>query len=166
MTADATKSAVLVIDMQRGVLEGSFERARFEGVPVVWVQDDSAGFGSLDWELAAPLVRRDDEALVRKSYRDSFAETTLQAVLEELDVDRLVVLGAQSDFCIRTTTRRAAIEGYDVTLVGDAQTTVDTDWSGQIVTGGQIIAHTNMYFSGLRYPGQVFAVENHDEVMF
>jgi hypothetical protein len=39
-------------------------------------------------------------------------------------------------------------------LVGDAHTAADTDWAGQIVTGEQIAAHTNMYFSDLRYPGQ------------
>ncbi len=175
--ADAGRTAVLVIDMQQGVLEGCFdrdavlrnaaslvERARTQGVPVVWVHHDPVGIGTSDWELAAPLARRDDEALVHKDYRDSFAETTLRAVLDDLGVIRLVVLGAQTDFCVRTTTQRAAAEGYDVTLVGDAHTTVDAEWEGQVITGGQIVAHTNMYFSGLRYPGQTFAVATHDEV--
>jgi len=179
MMPGAAQNALLVIDMQQGVLEGCFdreavlanaarfvERARAEGVPVVWVHHDPVGVGTPDWELASPLARRDDEALVHKDYRDSFADTTLRAVLDDLGTTRLIVLGAQSDFCIRTTTQRAAIEGYDVTLVGDAHTTVDAEWDGKVVTGEQIIAHTNMYFSGLRYPGQVFAVVNHDEISF
>nr|WP_201469273.1 hypothetical protein [Microbacterium hydrocarbonoxydans] len=45
---------------------------------------------------------------------------------------------------VRTTMQRAAAEGYDVTLVTDA--------------------HTDMYFSGLRYPGQDLALEAHDQV--
>ena len=32
------------------------------------------------------------------------------------------------------------------------------------ITGEQIVAHTNMYFSGLRYPGGTFDVGRHDEV--
>jgi nicotinamidase-related amidase len=166
-----------VIDLQVGVLEGCFDadgvlsrtavlvdRARDEGVPVVWVHHDPVGVGTTDWELAAPLRRLDGEPLVHKDYRDAFADTDLHEVLADFGVTRLVVAGAQSDFCIRTTTQRAAAEGYDVTLVGDAHTTADTEWEGVTVTGEQIIAHTNMYFAGLRYPGQTFEVASHSAV--
>lgn len=172
------RSAVLVIDLQVGVLPGCFdadgvlartaalvERARDAGVPVVWVHHDPIGVGTPDWELAAPLRRRDDEPLVRKDFRDAFAGTDLGGVLGGLGVTRLVVAGAQSDFCIRTTTQRAAVEGYDVTLVGDAHTTADSDWDGVTITGEQIVAHTNMYFSGLEYPGRSFGVATHDTVV-
>lgn len=172
------RSAVLVIDLQVGVLPGCFdadgvlartealvERARDAGVPVVWVHHDPVGVGTPDWELAAPLRRLDDEPLVRKDFRDAFAGTGLSDVLGGLGVTRLVVAGAQSDFCIRTTTQRAAVEGYDVTLVGDAHTTTDSDWDGVTITGEQIVAHTNMYFSGLEYPGRSFGVATHDTVV-
>lgn len=32
------------------------------------------------------------------------------------------------------------------------------------ITGEQIVAHTNMYFAGLRYPGRRFSAEGHDRV--
>lgn len=172
------RTAVLVIDLQVGVLPGCFDadgvlsraaalvdRARLEGVPVVWVHHDPVGVGTPDWDLAAPLRRLAGEPLVRKDFRDAFAGTELHGVLAGLGVTRLVVVGAQSDFCIRTTTQRAAAEGYDVTLVGDAHTTTDSDWDGVTITGEQIIAHTNMYFSGLRYPGQSIGVQSHDAVV-
>lgn len=171
------RTVVLAIDLQAGVTPGCFDehgvlsraaalvdRARASGVPVVWVHHDPVGVGTPEWELAAPLQRAEGEPLVRKSYRDSFADTTLRATLDELGATRLVITGAQSDFCVRTTTQRAAAEGYDVTLVSDAHTTVDTEWDGVVISGAQIVAHTNMYFSGLRYPGQEFAVETHDRV--
>ena len=171
------RTVLLVIDMQVGVTPGCFDergvlsrtdalvrRARSEGVPVVWVHHDPVGVGTPEWELAAPLARADGEALVRKSYRDAFADTDLRTVLDDYGATRLVVAGAQSDFCVRTTTQRAAAEGYDVTLVRDAHTTVDTIADGVRITGEQIVAHTNMYFAGLRYPGQEFAVARHDEV--
>lgn len=133
---------------------------------MVWVYDDDDGdaFGIPEWELAAPLERRDDEPLVRKTYRDAFADTDLQAILDVLAVTRLVVAGAQSDYCVRTTTQRAAAAGYDVTLVSDAHTTTDTEWDGVAITGEQIVAHTNRYFSGLRYPGQRLGIATHDTV--
>ena len=68
------------------------------------------------------------------------------------------------DYCIRTTTQSAAVRGYDVTLVSDAHTTTDAEWEGVEITGEQIVAHTNRYFSGLRYPNQIFGIARHDEV--
>ena len=174
-----TRTVLLVIDMQKGVMPGCFDehgvlsrtevlvrRARGEGVPVVRVHHDPVGVGTPDWELASPLSRADGETLVRKSYRDAFADTDLRAVLDGYGATRLVVAGAQSDFCVRTTTQRAAVEGYDVTLVSDAHTTVDATVDGVSISGEQIVVHTNMYFAGLRYPGQEFDVARHDEVTF
>jgi nicotinamidase-related amidase len=169
---------VLVIDLQVGVLRecvdadgvlsrtaALVDRARAGGVPVVWVQHDPVGVGTEDWQLAAPLRRVDSEPLVHKDFRDAFAGTGLRDVLADLAVTRLVVAGAQSDFCIRTTTQRAAAEGFDVTLVGDAHTTTGAQWDGVAIGGEQIVAHTNMYFSGLRYPGQSIGVQRHDVVV-
>jgi nicotinamidase-related amidase len=175
-----SSTALLVIDAQVGVLAECFDadgvvtriaklvhRARAGRIPVVWVQDHGDfPERSADWALALPLIRAPHEALIRKTYRDSFTDTDLAEVLSSLGVSKLVVTGAQSDFCVRTTTQAAAIHGYDVTLVSDAHTTTDTEHAGIVITGEQIVAHTNMYFGGLRYPGQYFNVEPHDEIAF
>ena len=171
------RTVVLVIDLQRGVMAECFDashvltraadlvaRARENGTAIVWVQDDGVALGTSDGELAAPLSRNDDESLVRKTYRDAFAGTNLKSVLDGLGATRLVVAGAQSDYCIRTTVQRAAAEGYDITLVSDAHTTTSAEWDGVTITGEQIVAHTNRYFSGLRYPGQICDIATHDAV--
>lgn len=172
-------SVVLVIDLQVDVVRGCFdadgvvarsaalvERARAAGTPVVWVQHHEPGLerDTPGWALADGLTPQPGEALVHKVYRDSFADTDLRGVLDSLGATRLVVVGAQSDFCVRTTTQRAAVLGYDVTLVSDGHTTRDTEWDGVRITGEQIVAHTNMYFSGLRYPDSTFGIACHDEV--
>ncbi|MFJ6170723.1 cysteine hydrolase family protein [Curtobacterium sp. NPDC092190] len=175
-----TVTALLVIDLQRGVLQGCFDadgvlrrsaqlvdRARASGVPVVWVQDHgSFAEGTDQWALAAPLERGAGEPLVRKEYRDSFAGTDLADVLASSGVRHLVVVGAQSNHCIRTTMRAAAARGFDVTLVSDAHTTTDAEHDGVVITGEQIVAHTNTSFDGLRYPGRRSAAERHDQVQF
>jgi nicotinamidase-related amidase len=168
-----SSTVLLVIDLQVGVLPGCFdadgvvsrtaalvERGREAGIPVVWVQHEEEGmpYRSDEWQLVDELVPASGEPRVRKGYRDSFADTDLDEVLEALDATRLIVAGAQSDYCIRTTTQSAAVRGYDVTLVGDAHTTTDAEWEGVTISAEQIVAHTNRYFSGLRYPGQTFAV--------
>lgn len=175
-----TATALLAVDLQRGVLRGCFDadgvlrrsaqlvdRARASGVPVIWVQDHgSFAEGTDQWALAAPLERGVGEPLVRKAYRDSFAGTDLADVLAASGVQHLVVVGAQSDYCIRTTTQAAAVRGFDVTLVSDAHTTTDAEYDGVVITGEQIVAHTNMFFDGLRYPGRRYAAERHDQVQF
>lgn len=171
-------SALLVIDLQVGVVEGCFdasgvlqrtawlvERARESGVTVIWVQHHGGlPVGTPAWELAPPLARNPDEPLVMKEYRDSFADTDLADILNGLQVKRLVVAGAQSDYCIRTTTQAAVVRGYDVTLVSDAHTTADAHCDGVTLTGEQIVAHTNMYFEGLKYPGRHLGIASYDDV--
>jgi hypothetical protein len=98
--------------------------------------------------------------------RDAFADTTLEATLARLGVSRLVIAGAQSDYCVVTTARRAAADGYDVTLVSDCHTTRDTEHDGVRISGEQQIAQTNRYLSGLLYPGRSGTVEPHDRVSF
>jgi nicotinamidase-related amidase len=161
-------TALLVIDVQNGVVGGAHERdavvanvgslvekARREQVPVVWVQHNDAGLarGSDDWQIVPELARDDAEPLVEKSYRDSFEDTTLETVLSGLGVGRLVVVGAQTDMCIRSTLHGAFVRGYDATLVSDAHTTEDlTAWGAP--SPDLVIAHTNMYWGDQSAPGR------------
>ena len=137
-------TALLVVDVQNGVVAEAHERdavvenvgslvekARREQVPVVWVQhsDENIARGSDGWRIVPELTPGDAEPLVEKSYGDSFEGTTLETVLAGLGVGRLVVVGAQTDACVRSTLHGAFVRGYDATLVKDAHTTNDqTEW--------------------------------------
>ena len=126
------KTALLVIDVQNGAVGQAYDRdnivanistlvdkARAADVDVVWVQHNSEELApdSKSWQYVPELVRRDSEALVQKSYGDSFEETDLESVLAAHGVGRLVVAGAQTDECIRSTLHGAITRGYDATLV-------------------------------------------------
>jgi nicotinamidase-related amidase len=141
---DRPNTALLVVDVQAGVVAGAHERdavvanvgslverARRERVPVVWVQHSDEGLarGSDEWRIVPELSPDDAEPLVEKHYGDSFEDTSLETVLSGLGVGRLVVVGAQTDGCIRSTLHGALARGYDATLVSDAHTTEDqTAW--------------------------------------
>lgn len=172
-------SVLLVVDLQAGVVDGCHDadgvvgrvaalvaRARAAGTPVVWVQHGEPGLepGSPAWEIAPPLAPAPGEPVVGKTYRDSFANTPLGDLLAGLRATRLVVAGAQSDFCVRTVVQRAAAEGFDVALVADGHTARDASWGGVTIAAEQIVAHQNLYVEGLRYPGRTFTVETHDAV--
>ena len=165
---DRDATALLVIDVQNDVVASAHNRdgvianiaslvdkARSEGTPVVWIQhsDDDLPRDSEGWQYVPELVRDESEPLIHKSYGDSFEDTELEDVLAERKVGRLVVTGAQTDACIRSTLHGAITRGYDATLVSDAHTTDD-----QTVYGApppdRVIAHTNLYWTYHTAPGR------------
>jgi nicotinamidase-related amidase len=173
--------ALLVIDVQNGVVGSAHERdrvvgniralvdrARIEDVPVVWVQhsDEQLERGSDAWHYVPELERLDTEPVVHKSYGDSFEETDLEELLAARSVGRLVVAGAQTEACIRSTLHGALVRGYDVTLVSDAHTTEDMRQWGFPVTPEQSIEYTNMYWSWAEAPGRRGSVAPTSEVDF
>jgi nicotinamidase-related amidase len=161
-------SALLVIDVQNGVVADAHERdvvvaniaalverARREQTPVVWVQhgDEDLERGSEDWQIVPELSPAAAEELVEKRYGDAFEQTRLESVLSDLGVGRLIVAGAQTDQCIRCTLHGALVRGYDTTLVSDAHTTEDnTQWGAP--PPDQIITHTNLYWTYETAPGR------------
>jgi nicotinamidase-related amidase len=143
------------------------ERARSERVPVVWVQHSDEGLarGSADWRIVPELEPRSAEPLVEKHYGDSFEDTDLESVLDGLEVGRLIVVGAQTDACIRSTLHGALVRGYDATLVSDAHTTEDQSaWGAP--PPGQVIAHTNLYWSNQEAPGRTAGTVSTRDVDF
>lgn len=178
--SDRPNSGLLVIDVQRGVMANAHERdavvkniaalvqqAREAGTPVVWVQHTSEELptGSEVWQYVPELVRDEPEPLVHKTFGDSFEDTDLEAVLAKAGIGHLVVTGAQTDACIRSTIHGAFARGYDVTLVGDAHTTEDlTQWGAP--APGQVIAHTNLYWRYQTAPGRTAAVTDTTDVSF
>jgi nicotinamidase-related amidase len=121
--------------------------------------------GSDAWRIVPELAPRDDEPLVEKNYGDSFEDTILGSVLADLGVGRLVVTGAQTDACIRSTLHGAIVRGYDATLVSDAHTTDDhTAWGAP--PPEQVIAHTNLYWRFQTAPGRTGGTVSTDDVDF
>lgn len=174
-------TALLVVDVQNGVVGEAHDRdrvvanvavlvdkARAAPVPVVWVahsDEDGMPRGSQPWEYVDELRLDESEPLVHKTFADSFDDTDLEAVLADLEVGRLVVCGAQTDECIRSTLHGAIARGYDATLVADAHTTEDlSEWGAP--SPDLVISHTNMYWSGHRAPGRTAGTIDTADVEF
>ena len=179
--ADRPNTALLVVDVQNDVVAGAHNRdavvaniaslvdkARSESVPVVWVQhsdDENLPRDTEGWQYVPELKQDDSEPVVHKHYGDAFEETDLESVLAERQVGRLVVAGAQTDECIRSTLHGAITRGYDATLVSDAHTTEDlSKWGAP--TPDKVIAHTNLYWDNHQAPGRQAAAVTTDAVTF
>ena len=168
-------TALVVIDVQKGIFAGKkpsprwpeilqrigalAARAAAAGLPVLYVQHDGApghrlATGSEGWELDPALAAHAPAAVCRKTACDAFFETTLEAELDRRSVQRLVIAGCMTQFCVDTTCRRAISLGYDVVLVGDAHATADAG----ALTADRIIAHHNETLDGLDAGGAVVQV--------
>lgn len=163
------KSALLVIDVQNGVVTGGYNRdevvqniskmvdhARACDVPVIWIQHQAEDLvrDSDEWQMVPELVPNDGEAHVYKEYSDSFADTDLSSILDDLGIGHLVISGAQTNACVRATTYRAAGEGYDVTLVQDAHTTEDLQWDQYDLKAKSMIDDLNLTLQFIDWPEQ------------
>ena len=123
-------TALLVVDVQNGVVDGAYERDAVVAKIGSLVEKGAvrtgarrlgpalrraAREGSEGWRIVPELSPGDAEPLVEKSYADSFEDTVLESVLSGLGVGRLVVAGAQTDECIRSTIHGAFVRGHDTT---------------------------------------------------
>lgn len=169
---DRPGTAVVVIDVQNDVVAEAYRRdevvaniatvvgkARDGHVPVVWVRHHSGELpvGSDGWQIVPELAPAPGEPVVEKAYGDAFEDTTLESALSGLGVGRLVVTGAQTDACVRSTLHGAFARGYDVTLVSDAHTTDDLTSYGA-PTPDLVVAHTNLYWRYQSAPGRTAGV--------
>lgn len=174
-------TALIVIDVQNGVVAGNHERdavvanvgslvekAREAHVPVVWVQhsdDEGLVKGSDKWKIVPELNPTAGEPHIEKTYPDSFEDTNLESILSGLAVGRLIVAGAQTDQCVRSTLHGALARGYDATLVSDAHTTEDlSEWGAP--PPDKVIAHTNMYWKYHTAPGRTAGTVETKDVDF
>lgn len=176
------KSALLVIDVQRGLFDDEprpYEadavidrinsltaRARSASVPVIFIQHErpsgSLEYGSESWRLERRLVVKDGDACLRKTTPDSFLRTELGERLAQWSVEQLVICGYATEFCVDTTTRRAAALGYPVVLVADAHTTHDKSHA----SGAQIRMHHNATLPAIGSFGPEIRALPADEVRF
>ena len=182
MSSTEIPTSLLVIDMQEAVLTGCADvpgvterinelaqRAREAGAAVVFIQhsdadDPEMAAGSNGWQLAEALQRLDGDTVVTKTYRDSFADTDLGAVLARSGARRLVVTGAHSDFCVQTTALSALLRGYDVTLVSDAHTARPVELPEGRLGAEAVVAFVNSRFATRRHPGRTVEVRPAAEI--
>lgn len=174
-------TALVVVDVQNDVvalahdrdgvianINTLVERARAVQAPVVWVQhnDEDLPSGSDGWQYVPELERRENEPLVHKQYRDSFEDTTMEAELAALGVGRLIVTGAQTDYCVRSTLHGAVVRGYDAFLVSDAHTTDDYSEASGLPAGERVVAHLNTDWATHEAPGRAAGIVTTADVKF
>ena len=179
---EGKRDVVLVVDFQNGVVASAWDReavaahirtvvakARAAGVPVVWVRhaDEELVPGSPEWEIDPSLRPGADEPRIEKKFNSSFEETGLENLLAGLGATRIVLMGAVTNFCIRSTAYAAVERGYDLALVGDAHTTDSKVLpDGSVIEARDVIRDMNRTIRWMSYPGRKNETVGSDELAF
>lgn len=112
-------------------------RARAEELPVVYANDpfgvwdgDAPGLvhRALDGaggELVRPIAPEEGDVFVFKPRYSAFDHTSLELILRELDIERLLLGGASTEGCVAQTSIDARELGFKISVIADACATVD-----------------------------------------
>lgn len=179
---EGNKKVLVIVDVQVGVMREAWdapriiknvaravERARAQGVHVIWVQhsDDDLAFGSPEWRWAPELAPAEGEPLIHKHYNSSFEQTGLEEELARLGANHIVLAGAATNWCIRATAYGALERGYDLTLLKDAHTTGTMEFDdGTRIEAENVIHELNIALTWLSYPGRTNGAATAAEVDF
>ena len=179
---EGNKSVLLVVDVQVNVVKGAWEsprvvgnvalaveRARAQGVPVIWVQHASEDLatGSPGWQWAPELAPAAHELLIHKNYNSSFEHTLLDDELSKLGATHIVLAGCATNWCIRSTAYGALERGYDLTLVKDAHTTKTMELeNGTKLDAATLVQDLNIAMTWLSYPGRKNTTAKAEELVF
>jgi len=177
-----TKGVLLVVDVQVGVMSDAWdsgriiknvaravERARAEGVPVVWVQhsDEELIYQSPQWQWVPELMPAKGEELIHKKFNSAFEQTELAEALAGLGATHVILAGASTNWCIRATAYGALDRGYDLTLVEDAHSTGTMELeNGTKIEASNIIDELNVCMTWVTYPGRTNGTATADKVDF
>jgi nicotinamidase-related amidase len=179
---EGNKGVLLVVDVQVGVMSESWdapriiknvsravERARAQGVPVIWVQHSGKelAYGSPEWQWVPELVPAEGEPLIHKRFNSSFEQTALEKELVRLGATHIALAGAATNWCIRATAYGALDRGYDLTLIKDAHTTgtMELD-NGARIEAENVINELNIAMTWVSYPDRANGTATAEEVEF
>jgi len=167
---DGRQAVLLIVDVQVGVMAeawnaeavvqriaGLLDRARAQGVPVLWVQHGDAELvrGSPAWQWVPGLQPAEGEPRFDKQYNSAFEQTSLDATLARLQASHIVLAGALSSWCIRATAYAALERGYDLSLVSDGHSTGDMPMGGgRTLAAADIVQELNNVMTWIAYPGR------------
>ncbi|WP_275556658.1 isochorismatase family protein [Mixta sp. Marseille-Q2659] len=164
---------VMVVDMQNGVFTTPrFDRAGRVAVinqliaaadRTIFIQheDNDMQPGSAAWQILPELHQPATAHYITKQACDSFWNTQLDALLQQLGATRFVICGCATDYCVDTTIKVGSSKGYQIQVAADAHTTSNRRWA----TAEQLIEQHNEVWANLILPGNAVQVAPGAEII-
>lgn len=150
--------ALIVIDVQEGFfsipnypvynenklinnINQLIDSFRKQGKPIIFVRhtDEDLVNGTKPWQVYSKVHSQSDDIYVNKTTPDSFYKTDLLKVLKANNIDSIVIVGLQTDYCIDATCKSAFGKEIPSILASDGHSTYDNSF----MTANRIIDYHN-----------------------
>ena len=157
------KAPVIVVDLQTGMFDGRVAPPLYDADGLVarvrkilsWARQSGRGVAFMQQNSPPPdqlspgqpgfpiwpaLGQAADEPTFAKTLENSFSSAALREWVKDLRTDEVIVIGAATNHCVKSTVAGAIEQGLKVTVVSDAHST------GGRPTAPEIIAEHNAMF--------------------
>lgn len=164
MNRPSDKAPIIVVDLQTGMFDGRvgpplwdadglvtrvrsiFDWARGTGRRIAFIRQnsppgDQLAPGAQGWPIWPALGQAKDEPTFDKTVENSFSVPDLGRWVAEHGADEVIVIGAATNHCVKSTVAGAMEHGLKVTVVSDAHST------GGRTSAPGIIAEHNAAFA-------------------
>lgn len=148
--------AIVVVDMIHDFVYGKFggerpqsvipciqkllEYGRENDIPIIYLKDahreedheldvwgEHAMKGTEGSQIVPELTPEPGDYVLEKTRYSSFHETELDALLEDLGVSKIIIVGVTTDICVRHTAADAFFRGYEITVPSDCVNSISDD---------------------------------------
>jgi nicotinamidase-related amidase len=167
------KRALIIVDIQNDYFPGGrmeligMEKAarnarhalglfRARNLPVFHIQHISTRKGATFFlpetdgiEIHESVTPESDEYIIQKHFPNSFRDTSLNEMLQSLNVEEVIICGAMTHMCIDTTVRAAFDLGFHCIVLSDTCATKDMEYDGVAVQASQVNAAFMAALSGV-----------------
>ncbi|MBD7911600.1 MULTISPECIES: cysteine hydrolase family protein [Clostridium] len=139
--------AILVVDVQNALIEKHpyNERKVIENIKklistardnmkeVIYVRhDDGVGTefekGTYGWQIYNEVAPNNDELIIEKQFNSAFLKTSLREYLESKEIDTIMLVGLQTEYCFDATCKSAFDAGYKIIIPEETNTTFDNEY--------------------------------------
>jgi nicotinamidase-related amidase len=137
--------ALLIVDVQNGLVDAKpfryhemihiiqqlIREARKHHIDIMYVQHTETESGGLvantqAWEIDASIAPQSEDFVFTKTANSAFRQTPLRSRLEERNIDTLIIVGMQTEYCIDATVKVAFEYGYRILIPEGGTTTFDS----------------------------------------
>lgn len=141
-----SNKALLVIDMQNALIKENpflidevinnidklIQKCRDNNVEVIYIQHNDEVGGELEpntngWEISNKIQPINSEKVFSKNYNSAFKDTGLREYLNEREINEIIIVGMQTDYCIDATCKVAFEYGFKVIIPEKTNTTFDNE---------------------------------------
>lgn len=107
--------------------------ARDNKKEVIYVRhDDGVGTdlekGTDGWQIYEDIAPTNSEFIVEKEYNSAFRKTGLREYLETKEIDTIILVGLQTEYCIDATLKSAFDYGYKIIIPQETNTTFANEY--------------------------------------